>query len=414
MTKFKRIPTLGSASSHRRSTKYGCPRFHVILATLLLTPCFGQGQVSGTPHRNQPAASSAQPILSFTAPAPGTVSTDATVAATLHLAGNADPSTLHVMLNNSDVTDWFPTSACSGVPCDITAHLNINAGISPGWDSLFATLKGTTGNAGIARARFYYGNGASVSANETALAHAMDTPSSSASVHPADTTQGTSTSLAVLPPTIAISMDPTAGLTFGSTNYPACGSGTPFSFFRFDRTSLQLIDQECLSAAQLPSLISGLQALPSGNIVALFSATGTPLGQLNFSTIGGTDFTQSSAPTVSSYQFVGYSQAQPGEAYESYQDMATPSYHLADIEGNLVNTGANSPYYGFQPVDAPAFVAYSSPGGASTIPFATMLTGYPQTFPFGNTSPTNWSLPNNFTQQVLTHQLARIHLTPEF
>jgi hypothetical protein len=393
MTKFDRILTRGLASAYlQESVKYRCTRFQALFSALLMISCFGtaQSQTPATPQRNQPAASSAQPILSFTAPAPATVATDGTVTATLHLAGNADPSTLRVMLNNSNVTDWFSVSACSGLPCDITARLNISAGISPGWDSLYATLRGKTGNAGIARARFYYGNGASVSANGTAVAHAMDTASSRASVHPADTASATPS---VLPPTIAISMDPTAGLTLGSTNYPACGSGTPFTFFRFDRTSLQLMDQECLTAALLPGLIYGLQALPSGNIVALFSTAGTPLGQLNFSTIGGTDFTATGAPTVSSYQFVGYSQASPGEAYESYQDAS--GFNLADIHGNLVNAGSSSAFYGFQPTDAPAFIALSNLDQG----FSTTATGYSQSFPFGSTTPTNWSHPTSFTQQ---------------
>jgi hypothetical protein len=401
MTKFKRILTLGPASSHRRDTNYGCPRFHVILTALLLIPCFAiaQGQVSRAPQRNQPSASSAQPILSFTAPAPATVTTDGTVTATLHLAGNADPSTLRVMLNKTNVTDWFSASACSSLPCNITAHLSIAAGVSLGWDSLYATLKGKTGNAGIAKARFYYGNGALNSASGTALAHAMDTASSRASVHPADTTPGTSTPLAVLPPTIAISMDPTAGLTLGSMNYSACPSGTPFTFFRFDRTTLQLMDNECLAAASLPGLIVGLQALSSNNIVFLFSAPGTPLGKLNFSTIGGTDFTATGAPSVSSYQFVGYSQASPGEAYESYQDAS--GFNLADIKGNLVNAGASSAFYGFQPTDAPAFVTEA--GGPNA--YATITVGYPQSFPFGNTTPTNWSLPSSYFQQSYNSSL---------
>jgi Bacterial Ig-like domain (group 3) len=401
MTKFKRILTLGPASSRRRDTNYGCPRFHVILTALLLIPCFAiaQGQVSRAPQRNQPSASSAQPILSFTAPAPATVATDGTVTATLHLAGNADPSTLRVMLNKTNVTDWFSASACSSLPCNITAHLSIAAGVSLGWDSLYATLKGKTGNAGIAKARFYYGNGALNSASGTALAHAMDTASSRASVHPADTTPGTSTPLAVLPPTIAISMDPTAGLTLGSMNYSACPSGTPFTFFRFDRTTLQLMDNECLAAASLPGLIVGLQALSSNNIVFLFSAPGTPLGKLNFSTIGGTDFTATGAPIASSYQFVGYSQASPGEAYESYQDAS--GFNLADIKGNLVNAGASSAFYGFQPTDAPAFVTEA--GGPNA--YATITVGYPQSFPFGNTTPTNWSLPSSYFQQSYNSSL---------
>ena len=324
MTKFTRIFTLGPASSKTGRTEYGCPRFHVILTALLLMTCFAQSQTSGAPPRNQPATSSTEPILSFTAPASTSVATDGTVTATLHLVGNADPSTLRVMLNSSNVTDLFSTSACSSLPCDITAHLNISAGISPGWDSLYATLKGTTGNAGIAKARFYYGSGALNSANRSPAARAMNIASSRASVSPAAITGGTPATSSILPPTIAISMDPTAGLTLGSQNYPACGSGTPFTFFRFDRTTLQLMDNECLPATSLPALIVGLQALSSNNIVFLFSAPGTPLGQLNFSSIGGTDFTQSGAPTVSSYQFVGYGQASPGEAYESYQDASPP------------------------------------------------------------------------------------------
>ncbi|WP_260740639.1 Ig-like domain repeat protein [Tunturiibacter lichenicola] len=347
------------------------------------------------PHQNQPAASSAQPILSFTAPAPATVSTDGTVTATLHLTGNADPSTLQVMLNTTNVTDSFSASACSSLPCDITAHLDTASNASPGWNSLYATLKGEkTGNAGIATARFYYGNGTSSSPKGTAVPHAMDA-SSSRSIRPAAITGVTSTTLAVLPPTIAISMDPVAGLTLGSTNYPACGSGTPFSFFRFDRTSLQLKDSECLTAVSLPALISGLQTLPSGNIVVLFSTVGTPLGQLNFSTIGGTDFSQGGAPTASSYQFIGYSQASPGEAYESYQDAS--NFHQADIQGNLVNAGTSTPFYGFQPTDAPGFAAVAATNGNSS---AFVVTGYPLHFPF-DAAPINWSLPNNFTQAFL-------------
>ena len=76
-----------------------------------------------------------------------------------------------------------------------------------------------------------------------------------------------------------------------------------------------------------------------------------------------------------------------------------PLFNVANIQGNLVNTGASTQFYGFQPTDAPAFVAL--PNYVSGM-FSAIVTGYPQTFPFGNTNPTNWTVPNNFTQQAVS------------
>jgi hypothetical protein len=378
---------------------YKFAKSRVIFIASLLMSCLmpaasvhAQTKTSVTKNLPKTAPSTVTPILSFTSPAAGAVSTDGNMTVTLHLDGNADPSSLKVMLNGTDVTSSFFTSSCSSVPCNITAQLNISAGVSAGWDVMMATLKGTTGNAGIAKARFYYENGVSSPTNATAMTRAANVASSSVSVRPADTTLGASTPLTVLPHAVLVSMDPTAGLTIGSTNYPPCS--TPFNFFRLDRTSLQVLDQECLTASDLPNLIVGLQSVVSSNIVFLYSALGTPLGQLNFSSVGGTDFTQSSAPTVSSYQLVGYGQASPGDAYESYVDKSIPAYSQYDISGSLVDAGSSTPFYGFEPTDAPAFAIQA--GGATAD--AIMTLGYPQSLPFGDTTPTNFTLPANFSQ----------------
>jgi hypothetical protein len=379
--------------------KYGNSR--VIFIASLLMSCLmpaasvqAQTKTSVTQNLPKTAPSTVTPILSFASPAAGAVSTDGNMTVTLHLDGNADPSTLKVMLNGTDVTSWFSTSSCASAPCNITAQLNSGAGVSAGWDVMMATLKGTTGNAGIAKARFYYGNGVSSSTSATAMARAANVASSSVSVHPADTTLGASTPLTVLPHAVMVSMDPTAGLTIGSTNYPPCSNGTPFNFFRLDRTSLQVLDQECLTAAELPNLIVGLESVVSSNIVFLYSALGTPLGQLNFSSIGGTDFTKSSAPAVSSYQIVGYGQASPGEAYESYVNQSLPQYGKNDISGSLLDAGSSTPFYGFQPTDAPAFAIQAGGFGVDAV----ITVGYPKVLPFGNTTPTNFTLPANFSQ----------------
>lgn len=110
------------------------------------------------------------------------------------------------------------------------------------------------------------------------------------------------------------------------------------------------------------------------------------------SAIGGTDFAKPSAPTVSNYQIVGYGQATPGSAYESYEDQSLLQYGRYDIQGSLVDAGSSTPFYGFQPTDSPAFTIQA--GGSSP----TITIGYPASLPFGTTNPTNFTLPANFTQ----------------
>jgi hypothetical protein len=91
---------------------------------------------------------------------------------------------------------------------------------------------------------------------------------------------------------------------------------------------------------------------------------------------------------------VGYGQASPGDAYESYVDKSIPAYSQYDISGSLVDAGSSTPFYGFEPTDAPAFAIQA--GGATAD--AIMTLGYPQSLPFGDTTPTNFTLPANFSQ----------------
>lgn len=223
------------------------------------------------------AKATATPILSFTLPTGGTVTTDGNVTATLHLTGNADPSTLRVMLNKTDVTSWFTASGCSSVPCDITAHLNVSAGVSQGWDLLQATLKGTTGNAGIANARFYYRNGVSNSTNSYVSPRIANAANSQVSAH-ANATLGTSSDpLAVLPHAVPIKLD-SMGFTLGNMTY-LCTNSPSYTMLTVDRTTLVITNQQCLFPDQMQDMISGyFPTLTKNDIVFLYSASGAALG----------------------------------------------------------------------------------------------------------------------------------------
>jgi len=107
--------------------KYGNSR--VIFIASLLMSCLmpaasvqAQTKTSVTQNLPKTAPSTVTPILSFASPAAGAVSTDGNMTVTLHLDGNADPSTLKVMLNGTDVTSWFSTSSCASAPCNIHAQ----------------------------------------------------------------------------------------------------------------------------------------------------------------------------------------------------------------------------------------------------------------------------------------------------
>lgn len=374
---------------------YAQTRFRTAFITLFLTigiipakSVMAQNQALKTAHRTQPAESVEEPILSFSAPAPAAVTTDGDITATLHVESSADPSTLRVMLGKTDITSWFSPSKCSIAPCDLTAQLNLSVGIASGWNSMQATVKGKTGNAGIANSRFYF-RSSSAPANSIAASRLVNAGSDAVS------TPGSSGALAVLPHAISIKLDP-SGFTLGSNEY-VCANSPDFTMFTVDRTTLAITNQQCLFANQMQSMINGyIPTLTKNDMVFLYSASGVALGQLNMTAIGGTDFTKPSAPTVSNYQIVGYGQASAGEAYESYEDQSLPQYHLADIQGSLVDAGSSTPFYGYQPTDSPAFAIQTANY------YATITVGYPTTLPFGNTAPTNFTLPANYTQAPYT------------
>ncbi len=77
---------------------------------------------------------------------------------------------------------------------------------------------------------------------------------------------------------------------------------------------------------------------------------GQPLGTLDLSSIGGTNFAASGAPKAYSYSVVGYGSSVAGvSAYESYnKDAASP---WSGIYGSLVNVGSSGTEYAFNPTD---------------------------------------------------------------
>ncbi|MBS0164410.1 MAG: Ig-like domain repeat protein [Nitrospira sp.] len=298
---------------------------------------------------------SAQDMIRFISPAPASDIKNGTTTISLRLDASADPSTLKVLANNRDVTSQFRVSACAVKPCSISATFNSSNGLMDGWNYLTATVTTAGGAAGSARTRFFSEPGHALRANRVATAgvsSAMDVPIFPFNYYPPFTVHMYTTSAGQI-----------CVFTDCVTN--------PY---------IWLIDRRTLAVVATQAPLSVLPTL-DGNTIVIVNLPGTAAGTMDFSSVGGTNFTASGAPVPYNYTMVGYGGAQPGTAYECYNGNPDTPWH--GIEGNFVNAGSNTPFYTFVPDGNPAFVV--QPGAT----VSSITVGSVQNFNLGSVPPPN-------------------------
>ena len=310
------------------------------------------------------ATAHAQDMVKFTSPAPASQTNNGTATVSLRLDGTADPSSLKVVANGKDVTNQFHKASCSAASCEISAPLNLNNGVVGGWNYLTATVVGQGGSAGSARAKFF--------------SKAGDAVVSSAPLRKGSGLKGNATPIFPFnyyPPfTVHMYTAPNGDICV----FTLCNAN-PYIWL-MDRTTLTVTATQA-SPSVLPTLDS--------NTMVIVNLPGTAAQTIDFSSVGGTNFTAQGAPVPYNYTMVGYGGAPAGTATECYNGDTNTTWH--GVEGNLVNVGRNTPLYTFVPDENPGFVI--QPGATSS----TITVGNVQTFNLGSVTPPNPVEPPGFT-----------------
>src|ERR1700678_764374 len=311
-------------------------------------------------------------LITFIAPATGLAATNGIFEAKVHLIRNADPATLKITLNGTDVTSYFNVASCAVAPCDVTAELTVAAGVAPGWNYLAATVNEASGAAEFASEQFSYPTGL---ANPTAsgLPYAIQV-------------QQYASNLLIEDPVNA--------------NFNNCTS-PQFLVADLDRSTLAIRQSQCMDASAINPY---LQLMGQSDLVLVTSPTpGTPIPRVDFSPIGATNFVAAcpaAGCTETGYSVVGYGKAGAGQAFEAWQEAGDDFTHYKSLNGTLVDIGtAQKALYAFTPNNNIGFAIV--PGAAGTVGSAgppTIYVGNVQNIPFGFTSsdpPPNQARPIN-------------------
>jgi hypothetical protein len=316
-------------------------------------------------------------LINFTSPLPAASTSNGTIVVTIHLRVMAEPTSLRVVANGKDITSQFNSATCVAAPCDISANLNGNI-TGAGWNYLYASIHGPSASVDSAHVRFY---------DKQGVADPTDGSAAPYAVHVAATYNSG----------IEVDYSPASGN--GPFYYPgatyasqACGYGQ-LTMITLNRSTLGFEAINCYGPTQNSDIATYFATLTKNDLVIASGNWTRPLGVINMSSIGGTDFTAKNALVAYSYSIIGYGQSGSHVASESYKTSSTGNWD--GLSGALVNIGSTTPTYAFRPTDSPAFAI--QPGNAnSTITF-----GYIQNFPIGTSAP-NRSVPSSFTASTLT------------
>ncbi len=312
-------------------------------------------------------------LVRFTSPAPASQVSNGSTTVSLGLDATADPSTLKIVANGKDVTDQFRTSACTSTPCTLSATLNLSNGGVPGWNYLTATVTGPGGSASSARSNFFSGTGSpSVSLaprRAGSPAVAQDQPIFPPNYYP--------------PYTVHLYTTQSGEICVFTLCQPPTSSGLFIWIMARDTLTVTYTGND-------PSVLKAADT----NSTVIVTGTGTSAQGIDFSPVGGTDFTKPGALAPYNYNMVGSGGAQSGSAYESYNTSANTPWH--GLQGNLVNYGRNTPLYTFVPDDNPGFVV--QPGATQS----TITIGAVQNFKIGSVPPPNQQVPPGFTSTQYT------------
>ncbi len=253
----------------------------VALAIACGSPLISNAQVPATMLSTK--TSVAQKMVTITSPAPAAQINNGSTTVSLHLAATADPSSLKIVANEKDVTSQFDIASCASPPCEISARLNLYNGVVGGWNYLTATVIGPGGSADSARARFFSTTGEMPASRNVSrqLATAADVP-----IFPYN----------YYPP-FSVHMYTAQNGLICVASY--CNS-TPYIWL-MDRRTLT-VTQTGVDPSVLPTLDS--------NTIVIVNLPGTAAQTIDFSSVGGTNFTTQGAPVPYNYTMVGYGGAQ--------------------------------------------------------------------------------------------------------
>ena len=298
----------------------------------------------------------------------------------LHLDAGALPTTFKVTTKGGrNVTQKFNVSGCSSVPCDVTATLKEGEDLHPGWNYFLVQVNGEGGSAQSSRVRIYSASGVGDPTNGTGAPH---------EVHVAMT------------PDLGMEVDYSPVNGNVPTYYPSsvpgagCNSNQNLTVIILDRSTLAYKRNGCYGPGDNTDLLALVPLLTQNDLVLASTSPGQPLGPLNMSGFGGTDFSASGAPAAYGYSIIGYGDAALRQATESYGTSSSAPWH--GVTGKLVNVSPYEPVYAYQPTDNPGFSII--PGTTSS----TITIGNVQNFPIGTQPAPNQVVPPGFTSVTYT------------
>jgi len=298
----------------------------------------------------------------------------------LHLDAGALPTTFKVTTKGGrNVTKKFNVSGCSSVPCDVTATLKEGEDLHPGWNYFLVQVNGEGGSAQSSRLRIYSANGVGDPTDGTGAPH---------EVHVAMT------------PDLGMEVDYSPLNGNVPTYYPSsvpgagCNSNQNLTVIILDRSTLTYKRNGCYGPGDNAGLQQLVPLLTQNDLVLASTSPGQPLGPLNMSGFGGTDFSASGVTPAYGYSIIGYGDAVRGQATESYGSSSSAPWY--GVTGKLVNVSPYQPAYAYQPTDNPGFSVI--PGATSS----TITIGNVQNFPIGTQPAPNQVVPPGFTSVTYT------------
>ncbi len=311
--------------------------------------------------------------IRFISPLPSQETKDWTIEVKLHYSGSQDLSLLKVTANDEDVSYIFRQSGCDASGCVAEARLRVGQELESGWNYLVATEGDESGAVNSARLKF---------------------ESTAGSL-------GTVEDL-TLPNSVHVEMTPARGIEVDYTPedgskphfYPdtrTCGTPGNLTVVVLKRATLGWKNVKCFSDADNPGLQEFLRPLTESDLVLASVPPGRPLGKLNLSRIGGTDFTAQNAPAAAySYSIIGYGQGSAGIATESYNLSASAAW--PGINGSLTDVSpGEQPIFGLRENDPVGFAVV--PDGSN----AKILLGNASSFPTGSGgTPPGQQIPTGF------------------
>jgi Bacterial Ig-like domain (group 3)/Concanavalin A-like lectin/glucanases superfamily len=311
-------------------------------------------------------------LITFIAPATGLAATNGIFDAKVHLIRDADPATLKITLNGTDVTVDFNVASCAAAPCEVTAQLTVANGIAPGWNYLAATVNEASGAAEAASEQFSYTTG-------------LGDPTASG-----------------LPYAIQVQQYASNLIIEGpvNANFNDCTS-PQFLVADLNRSTLATRQSQCMDASAINPY---LQLMSQSDLVFIISPSpSTPIPRIDFSPIGGTNFVTvcpATGCTQTGYSVVGYGKAGAGQAFEAWQEAGDDFTHYKSLNGTLINIGTpQQALYAFTPNNNVGFAIVPGAAGTAGSPgLPTIYVGNVQNIPFGFTSsdpPPNQTRPIN-------------------